>query len=99
MEQTINPFENIGIAFSGGGFRAASFALGTLSYMHHLDLDRQISFGSSASGGSITNLLYTAYRHEGKSFDDFYRKLESGLSAEISRSIFRNRRSKINNLS
>jgi hypothetical protein len=83
MEQTIKPFDNIGIAFSGGGFRAASFALGTLSYLHHLGLDRQISFSSSASGGSITNLLYTAYRHEGKSFDDFYRKLESGLSGSV----------------
>jgi hypothetical protein len=82
-EQTIQPFDNIGIAFSGGGFRAASFALGTLSYLNHLGLDRHISFSSSASGGSITNLLYTAYRHEGKSFDDFYRKLQAGLTGSI----------------
>ncbi|MES2275957.1 MAG: patatin-like phospholipase family protein [Bacteroidota bacterium] len=75
MEQTIKPFENIGIAFSGGGFRAAAFALGTLSYLNHIGLDEHISFSSSASGGSITNLLYTAYRHEGKSFDEFYQKL------------------------
>jgi hypothetical protein len=53
MEQTIKPFDNIGIAFSGGGFRAASFALGTLSYLHHLGLDRQISFSSSASAGVL----------------------------------------------
>jgi hypothetical protein len=83
MEQTIKPFDNIGIAFSGGGFRAASFALGTLSYLNHLELDRQISFSSSASGGSITNLLYTSYRHEGRSFADFYRKLESALSGSV----------------
>ena len=78
--QTINPFNNIGIAFSGGGFRAASFALGTLSYLHHIGLDQRISFSSSASGGTITNLLYTAYRHEGRSFDGFYQKLEKELS-------------------
>jgi len=83
MDQTIKPFDNIGIAFSGGGFRAASFALGTLSYLHHLELDQQISFSSSASGGSITNLLYTAYRHEGKSFDDFYQKLQSELTGSV----------------
>jgi hypothetical protein len=40
MEQLIKPFDNIGIAFTGGGFRAAAFALGTLSYLHHLDLDQ-----------------------------------------------------------
>ncbi|WP_454802939.1 patatin-like phospholipase family protein [Mucilaginibacter phyllosphaerae] len=83
MDNTIKPFDNIGIAFSGGGFRAASFALGTLSYLNHLGLDRQISFSSSASGGTITNLLYTAYRHEGRNFDDFYRKLESSLSGSV----------------
>jgi hypothetical protein len=83
MDQTIKPFDNIGIAFSGGGFRAASFALGTLSYLNHLGLDRQISFSSSASGGTITNLLYTAYRHEGKGFDEFYRKLESSLKGSV----------------
>ena len=77
--QMIMPFDNIGIAFSGGGFRAASFALGTLSYLHHLELDQRISFSSSASGGTITNLLYTAYRHEGRSFDEFYQKLQKEL--------------------
>lgn len=28
--------ENIALAFSGGGFRAACFSLGTLSYLDHL---------------------------------------------------------------
>ena len=30
----LQPFENIGLAFSGGGFRAASFGLGVLSYLN-----------------------------------------------------------------
>jgi hypothetical protein len=80
MDQPIKPFENISIAFSGGGFRAAAFALGTLSYLNHLELDQQISFSSSASGGSITNLLYTAYRYEGKTFNTFYKKLQKELT-------------------
>jgi predicted acylesterase/phospholipase RssA len=79
----LDPFNNIGIAFSGGGFRAAAFALGTLTYLHHLKLDKNISFSSSASGGSITNILYTAYRHEGKNFDDFYQKLERELTGSV----------------
>lgn len=75
----LKPFDNIGIAFSGGGFRAAAFALGTLSYLNRIGLDERISFSSSASGGSITNLLYTAYRYEGRSFADFYHKLIAEL--------------------
>jgi hypothetical protein len=34
----IEPFQNIALAFSGGGFRAAGFTLGTLSYFEHLGL-------------------------------------------------------------
>jgi hypothetical protein len=83
MDQLIKPFDNIGIAFSGGGFRAAAFALGTLSYLNRLNLDQNISFSSSASGGSITNLLYTAYRHEGKDFDSFYQKLRTELTGSV----------------
>jgi hypothetical protein len=33
FEPLTKPFENIALSFSGGGFRAASFALGTLSYL------------------------------------------------------------------
>ncbi len=79
----LKPFDNIGIAFSGGGFRAAAFALGTLSYLNHTGLDEHISFSSSASGGSIANLLYTAYRHEGRPFEDFYQKLIKELDGSI----------------
>jgi predicted acylesterase/phospholipase RssA len=78
------PFQNIGLAFSGGGFRAAAFALGALSYLDRLTIDGKpltgnISFSSSASGGSITNILYTSYTHQGKTFADFYKKLSQEL--------------------
>ena len=74
----LNPFGNLGLAFSGGGFRAAAFSLGTLSYLNRLQIEDipltdNISYISSASGGSITNLLYTSGLHNGESFDDFYR--------------------------
>jgi hypothetical protein len=72
--------ENIALAFSGGGFRAAAFSLGSLDYLNQArynnkPLLQNVDFISSTSGGSITNLLYSAYIYEGKSFDEVYKKL------------------------
>lgn len=82
------PLQNIGMAFSGGGFRAASFCLGTLSYLQHIQtktgatLLQHVSFISSASGGTITNAGYTSYQHQGKSFQQFYHDYLSHLSGD-----------------
>jgi len=79
------PFDNIALAFSGGGFRAATFGLGVLSYLHHLSgedgrpLLENVTFISSASGGSIPNAMYALYNAQGKSFGHFYRDLFSNL--------------------
>ena len=79
--------ENIALGFSGGGFRAAAFSLGCLSYLNKVrykgePLLQNVKFISSTSGGSITNLLYSAYVYEGKSFDAFYKELSSLLKCE-----------------
>ncbi len=71
--------ENIALSFSGGGFRAASYSLGCLSYMETVILgDKKmtafINFISSASGGTITNLAYTSSQRKGESFDTFYKR-------------------------
>jgi len=90
----IHPFENIALAFSGGGFRAASFALGVLSYFNHLkfgeddtlkgkSLLQQVTYLSSASGGTITTTLYALYNARGKSYQDFYVKLYACLAGEF----------------
>lgn len=82
------PFQNIGLAFSGGGFRAASFSLGTLSYLNHIQTNsntrllQHVSFISSASGGTITNTLFTACLHKGIQFEQFYKTLLAHLSGE-----------------
>lgn len=74
------PFENIALAFSGGGFRAAAFALGTLSYMNKVKfkdktLLEKVTYLSSASGGTIATALYSLNSAEGKPFSAFYKKL------------------------
>jgi hypothetical protein len=88
----IKPFENIALAFSGGGFRAASFSLGVLSYFNKVTFSdevdelngqtllQQVRYLSSASGGTITTTLYSLYNAQGKNFGEFYTKLLKGLN-------------------
>lgn len=46
----------IGVAISGGGVRAAFFALGALTYLVHSGLHRRVRLISSVSGGSIVSM-------------------------------------------
>lgn len=48
----------LGLALSGGGFRAAAFHLGVLKRLEELGLLRRIEALSTVSGGSITGGLY-----------------------------------------
>jgi predicted acylesterase/phospholipase RssA len=88
------PFEHIALAFSGGGFRAAAYCLGVLSLLNeatfkdHLNGEKQsnllqkVTYISSASGGTITNILYALYQVENKPFADFYRDLFNSMNGE-----------------
>lgn len=78
--QAIDPKmpENIALSFSGGGFRAASFSLGCLSYLEQLDFNDKpfmdlVKFASSASGGTITLLSYSVAKRNGEEFKDYYK--------------------------
>ena len=48
----------LGLALSGGGFRAAFFHLGVLARMAELDLLRQLEVLSTVSGGSVIGAMY-----------------------------------------
>jgi hypothetical protein len=86
------PFENIGFALSGGGFRAAAYGLGVMSLMHYIKLEEddsgkstlldKVSYISSASGGTITLTVYAACIHNGISFNDFYKHMYKQLTGE-----------------
>jgi predicted acylesterase/phospholipase RssA len=72
-----HPFGKIALSCSGGGYRAASFHLGTMSYLNHVKLGgnpllEQVKLISTVSGGSITGVVYALMKQEGKSFDDIY---------------------------
>lgn len=86
------PFENIGFALSGGGYRAASYGLGVMSLMREIKLDEgdddkpslleKVSYISSASGGTITLSVYAACIHNNIGFDAFYKHMNKQLTGE-----------------
>ncbi|WP_165546468.1 patatin-like phospholipase family protein [Kribbella soli] len=55
-QQSGRPWETLGVALSGGGVRAAFYALGGLMYLVRSGLNRKVRLVSSVSGGSIVNV-------------------------------------------
>lgn len=76
------PFKNIALAFSGGGFRAAGFTLGTLSYFERLGLLSEVRAISSVSGGSITAVKYAQSLIEGQDFKSFFKEYYAFLESD-----------------
>jgi len=75
-----SPFGNIALCLSGGGYRASTFALGTVDMLDELGLLKDVKLFSTVSGGSFTGVCYAAWLSEGKKYgefyDDFYRFLK-----------------------
>lgn len=70
----------IALAISGGGYRAASFSLGMLSYLHRIKVGAWTllecaSVISTISGGTITGTKYAVGIKEGKTFEEIYVEL------------------------
>ena len=60
-QQGIDIGRSIGVCMSGGGYRAAAFHLGTLSYLYDAGLGDKVTQISTVSGGTFTGcLLYTS---------------------------------------
>ncbi|MBN9384604.1 MAG: hypothetical protein J0H74_27870 [Chitinophagaceae bacterium] len=82
------PFRKIAMALSGGGFRAASFSTGAMSYLHQVqygegrNLLDNVEFISSASGGTFPGILYSAYAKKGISFGKVYKDMLSFMEGE-----------------
>lgn len=79
-EPKVNLLENIALNFSGGGFRAASFSLGVLSYLHHFHFNgkpliQNVKGISTVSGGSITGAAFAIASAKKMPFPEFYNQL------------------------
>lgn len=72
------PFNNIAISLSGGGYRAASFHLGLLSYLSTVDwggtsLLERVRILSTVSGGTFTGVKYAASKSIQATYQDLYK--------------------------
>lgn len=73
--------EEIAISLSGGGYRAAMFHLGTLSYLNRILLPNGkslldvVNTISTISGGSITGLWYMMHVCKGEDIDACFKNL------------------------
>jgi predicted acylesterase/phospholipase RssA len=65
-------FGKIALCLSGGGYRAASFALGTIDMLDELGLLNEVKLFSTVSGGTFTGVTYAAWMSEGKTYGQFY---------------------------
>ncbi len=72
--------KKIGVALSGGGYRAAAYHIGTLRALHHLGLLDKVDVLSSVSGGSITAAYYALHKDD---YEDFERSFIKGLSRGV----------------
>jgi len=72
------PFQNIALSLSGGGFRAACIHLGLMSYLsarkiNGIPLLERVRILSSVSGGTFVGVKYAATLKKGGSFADCYK--------------------------
>ncbi|MGE3192537.1 MAG: patatin-like phospholipase family protein [Dehalococcoidia bacterium] len=79
----------IGLALSGGGFRAAAFGLGSLRALHDRGLLRQVTVVSGISGGSLLTAMWAYGPERFDEFDDSVTALlRNGLQSELVRRAF-----------
>lgn len=84
LNADFQPLQRIALSLSGGGYRAASFHLGILSYLYSKNyrsnsLLQNVKGVSTVSGGSITGAFYVIESQQGKGFIEIYHDLISWM--------------------
>jgi NTE family protein len=75
-----NTNKRIGLALSGGGYRAAAYHVGTLRALNRLGILDRVDVISSVSGGSITAACYALHKGSYAEFEQsFTAKLRKGV--------------------
>jgi predicted acylesterase/phospholipase RssA len=73
------PLGPLAVSMSGGGYRAAAFHLGTLRFLNHVDLLKDVVGLSTVSGGTICGMAWVVSALDGKPFTEFYTGFSSYL--------------------
>lgn len=71
--------KKIGLALSGGGYRAAAYHIGMLMALRKLGILDKVDVISSISGGSITAAYYALHKEEFEDPDNFAKPLQKKL--------------------
>ncbi len=80
------PIDRVGLAFSGGGIRTATFNLGVLKALHELGLLKHVDYLSTVSGGGYIGAWWTAWRARwGKEFPETSPDGPNSSQGEINR--------------
>ena len=66
------PFDELALTLSGGGYRAAAYHLGVMDMLHRLGLLKSVRVLSTVSGGTYTGMKYALSLVEGVPFEKFY---------------------------
>lgn len=80
-----NDGKKIGLAFSGGGYRAAAYHIGVLRTLNRLGILDKVDVISSVSGGSIVAAYYALHHTEGyEAFEaSFVEKLQHSVVKKV----------------
>lgn len=87
-DHQFQPLENIGLCFSGGGYRATFFALGVVSYLDHLvykdqSLLKSVKAISTVSGGTLLGVAFAkALQKEDYNFKTFFKSFYNTFTPE-----------------
>jgi NTE family protein len=73
----------IGLALSGGGYRAAAFHLGTMRSLREMGLLDKVDVISTVSGGSIVGASYALSAKEKMDYPDFEKKFIEKLGKSV----------------
>jgi NTE family protein len=79
----------IGLALSGGGYRAATYHIGTLRALKKLDILDKIDVISTNSGGSITGACYSIHHDN---YEEFEKIILEGVQRSVIGNVFKNPR-------
>jgi predicted acylesterase/phospholipase RssA len=87
----------VGVAFSGGGFRATAFGLGALRALHDRAVLDDVAVVSGISGGSLLTAMWAYGPESFEEFDDSVTALlRRGLQVELTRRALGPRRAATN---
>ena len=78
--------KKIGLAFSGGGYRAAAYHIGVLRTLHRLGILDKVDVISSVSGGSIIAAYFALHLSDG--YDEFERSFIEKLQHSVVKKVY-----------